>query len=103
MHRRRFMSAGIGALALASGGVPAGAFERTQSPRGGLSLYRGGDLAFGTTVTIQVLHDSEHEARLAMREAFDRIGAAEDSVRAGSQDRSLDEHLSRRQPGAYTE
>ena len=92
MQRRKFMSAGMGTLALASGLVPAFAVERGASPRTRLSLYRGADLAFGTTVTIQVLHDSEAEARRAMREAFEqarKIDRLMSIYREGSQVHAL--------------
>ena len=92
MHRRKFMSAGMGSLALASGIVPAFAIERGSSPHARLSLYRGADLVFGTTVAIQVLHDSEPEARRAIREAFEqarKIDRLMSIYREGSQVHAL--------------
>lgn len=76
MQRRKFLSTGVGALAAgafcfgrASAPAP-GAFERGPELAPGRRLFRGADLAFGTTVTIQLVHDSERDARLAIEDGF---------------------------------
>jgi len=72
MQRRKFMSAGFGMLAFASGAgwssVPAS--SRGDATLPGQRLYRAADLAFGTTVSIQVVHHNEREAREAIDAAF---------------------------------
>lgn len=76
MQRRKLLSAGLGALAAgacglcAGRGAVAGVIERSAELAAGRRLYRGADLAFGTTVTIQLVHDNEREARLAIEDAF---------------------------------
>ncbi|QDZ29312.1 FAD:protein FMN transferase [Noviherbaspirillum sp. UKPF54] len=74
MQRRKFLSAGIGALAAgafrSSRASAPGAFESGLELAPGRRLFRGADLAFGTTVTIQLVHDSERDARLAIEDAF---------------------------------
>ena len=78
MKRRTFMAGtlGLGALGLGlnlnlnlnsslstAPGRPAGLPARMQ-------LYSGADLAFGTTISIQVLHFDQHQAELAITEAI---------------------------------
>ncbi|MFC7517654.1 FAD:protein FMN transferase [Herbaspirillum sp. GCM10030257] len=74
MQRRRFMAAATGLLGLASIGWPGapvpGEIDQGAPLSSGRHLYRGADLAFGTTVTIQVVHDNEAAAQAAIREAF---------------------------------
>ncbi|KIF83104.1 FAD:protein FMN transferase [Noviherbaspirillum autotrophicum] len=76
MQRRKFLSAGFGALAAGAGAFcfgqasAPGAFEPGPELAPGRRLFRGADLAFGTTVTIQLVHDSERDARLAIEDAF---------------------------------
>lgn len=76
MQRRKFLSVGFGALAagassLCFGRAPAaGTLDRGAELAPGRRLYRGAELAFGTTVTIQLLHDDERDARLAIEDAF---------------------------------
>lgn len=63
----------MGALAGAVGlglAAPAG---RGSAPPAGLTLYRGAALAFGTTVSVSVLHHERRQAELAIDEA---LGAA---------------------------
>lgn len=82
MHRRKFMSAGAGLLAYAAG---AGWFGMPQSSnivdsdiqKIGQRLYRSADLAFGTTVTIQLVHDDERGAHAAIRDAFEQARAVD--------------------------
>lgn len=76
MRRRKFMTATLGALALAAGWTIAarpaapGAIERSDPLPTGQRLYRGADLAFGTTVSIQLLHTDEKLATRAIADAF---------------------------------
>lgn len=74
MQRRKFMAAATGLLGLSvfcwpHAPVP-GRMERGALAADGRRLYRGADLAFGTTVTIQLLHHDQSAARTALREAF---------------------------------
>lgn len=78
MHRRKFMSAGFGAL-LGAGGWTAfsngwqptlpGAEDSAGQPEN--RVYRGADLVFGTTVGIRLRHRDEKLAQLAIRAALD--------------------------------
>ncbi|WP_233575698.1 FAD:protein FMN transferase [Noviherbaspirillum saxi] len=75
------MSTGVGALALGAGALSmweAAAFvhaTRTDSLQTGKRLFNGADLAFGTTVSVQLLHHNEAVARKAIREALDTAQA----------------------------
>ncbi len=66
MKRRRFISSAIG-LGAASLGL---AWPRAADGAAELKPYSGADLAFGTTISIQVLHDDAHEATLAISDAL---------------------------------
>ncbi|WP_025916131.1 FAD:protein FMN transferase [Herminiimonas sp. CN] len=77
MRRRTLLSAslGMGALAgLASVGAVPGSPLTASLPvntaLAGLTLYSGSDLAFGTTVTIKVLHGDALSARAAIQDAL---------------------------------
>lgn len=74
MQRRTFMAAATGLLGLSAfcwpGAPVPGTVERGEAIASGRRLYRGADLAFGTTVTIQLVHDDEDRARAAIRDAF---------------------------------
>lgn len=75
------MAAATGLLSLssfcwASEPVP-GTMERGESLASGRRLYRGADLAFGTTVTIQLVHDNESAARAAIGAAFAQAHAVD--------------------------
>ncbi len=78
MRRRKFMAAsvGLGTAALAAGwkiidnhALP-GTVLRGSPGESGERLYRGFDLAFGTTISVQLLHDDERQANLAIEDAF---------------------------------
>ncbi|WP_225984627.1 FAD:protein FMN transferase [Noviherbaspirillum aerium] len=74
MQRRKFMAAATGLLGLSvfrwpHAPVP-GRLEQGAAAADGRRLYRGADLAFGTTVAIQLLHHDESAARTALGEAF---------------------------------
>lgn len=80
MQRRTLLSAslGLGALTgLASLGSTAGlkllAAPVHHEALAGLSLYSGSDLAFGTTVTIKVLHDDAVAAQAAIQDALKQV------------------------------
>lgn len=66
MLRRAFIAATFGSIAGA--GVPAGA---TWQGRG--QLHTGAALAFGTTVTVSVVHDDRRQAELAIGEALEAV------------------------------
>ncbi len=77
MRRRTFLSASLGSGLL--GGLSASSASRAptmaadQKVAGGLKPYSDSGLAFGTTVSIQVLHDSEAAAQAAIRAALQEV------------------------------
>jgi thiamine biosynthesis lipoprotein len=66
MRRRTFISGAIGALGL---GLSAAAGRGAAPPAGG-GLYRGAALAFGTTISVSLLHRDRRQAELAIGEAL---------------------------------
>ncbi|MBK4734018.1 FAD:protein FMN transferase [Noviherbaspirillum pedocola] len=71
MQRRRFMQTamGLGALALAAPLPRAGTLSRSELP-GGMRLYAGADLAFGTVIGVKLLHADGKIAERAIAEAL---------------------------------
>lgn len=78
MRHRKFTSAsvGFGAAAIAVGwkiidnhAAPGTVLRSGPSPLG-QCLYRGVDLAFDTSISVQLLHDDEKQANLAIEDAF---------------------------------
>lgn len=100
MRRRRFMAAsvGFGTAALAAGwkiidnhALP-GTVLRGGPGAAGERLYRGFDIAFGTTVSVQLVHDDERQANLAIEDAFaetKKVDALMSIHREGSQVHAL--------------
>ena len=78
MKRRKFMAAsvGFGTAAIAVGWkiidnyVAPGTVFRSDPRPFGQRLYRGVDLAFGTSISVQLLHNDEKQAKLAIEDAF---------------------------------
>lgn len=62
MLRRKFLAASIGTVAVALGGC---------APDG-RRLFTGAALAFGTTITVAVIHDDAREAEAAIADALDQ-------------------------------
>lgn len=87
MQRRKFMSAHLGAAALyATGGWQAAIACASATPR--LRLYSASDLAFGTTIRVQLLHDSAAQAQRAIDGALAaarKVDALMSVYRPGSQ------------------
>jgi thiamine biosynthesis lipoprotein len=110
MQRRRFMTAGIGAGASAAIGAAValprpqpGATVRGALLADGRRLYAGAALAFGTTMSVQVAHDNEREALLAIDAALAAAGAVDQLMtlhRDDSQVRQLNLHGVLAQPDA---
>lgn len=75
MRRRRLVSAslGLGALAGLAGMASVGSLPGSSRPGTGLALYSGSDLAFGTTVTIKVLHGDARSAQAAIQDALRQV------------------------------
>lgn len=80
MRRRTLISAsmGWGALAGAAGvhswvDAPAASAQAGGEPMAGLTLYSGSDTAFGTTVTIKLLHSNALQAQRAIEAAFLKV------------------------------
>lgn len=96
MRRRKFMAAsfGLGTAAIAAGwkiidnnALPGTVLRSDPCPLG-KRLYRGVDVAFGTTITVQLLHTDERQATLAIEDAFaeaKKIDALMSVYREGSQ------------------
>lgn len=72
MKRRTLLSASLGLGALGCLGA-AGAWLSTRSSQAELKPYSASALAFGTTVTIKVLHDDLHAAEKAVNDALHEI------------------------------
>lgn len=66
MLRRKFLTASLGSMVVAIGGCAPGAIER----RG--QLYTGAALAFGTTISVSVIHADARAAEAAIGEALDQ-------------------------------
>ena len=65
MLRRKFLAASLGTVAAAMGsGCAPGAIERSGQ------LFTGAALAFGTTVTVSVVHADARQAEAAIRDAL---------------------------------
>ena len=77
MRRRTFLSASLGSGLLvglsASSSRRAATIDAAHEAPGGLRPYSGAGLAFGTTVSIQVLHDDETAAQAAIRAALQEV------------------------------
>jgi thiamine biosynthesis lipoprotein len=67
MRRRTFIAASIGAVAGAVGAVVVGATGREGD------LHTGAALAFGTTVSVSVVHPDARQAELAIEDAFHEV------------------------------
>lgn len=76
MRRRTFITASLG-LGMTAGAMPgllaAQSRPITSKEDAGLRPYHGAALAFGTTVSVQVLHDDAEAAQQAIREALRRV------------------------------
>lgn len=70
MLRRTFIRTSLGTLAGVAGACLPGAMCRSASASGA-RLYRGAALAFGTTISVTLVHDDERQAELAIEDAFD--------------------------------
>ncbi len=96
MRRRKFMAAslGLGTAAIAAGWkiidnhAAPGTVLRSDPIHSGQRLYRGVDLAFGTSISVQLLHTDERQANLAIEDAFaeaKKIDSLMSVYRQGSQ------------------
>ena len=73
MRRRSFLIAGLGTALLAGSTLlqaPVATLTRRQFDHTALKLYTASDLAFGTTITIHILHRDQRSAELAIEDAF---------------------------------
>ena len=75
MKRRSFLVAGLGAALLPGSTLLApvtqtGSIIRRDLTGTAKRLYTASDLAFGTTITMHVLHHDQRDAELAMQDAF---------------------------------
>ena len=73
MRRRSFLIAGLGTALLSGSSLlhpPAATMTRRLFDHTALKLYTASDLAFGTTITMHVLHHDQRSAELAIEDAF---------------------------------
>ncbi|MDB5919230.1 MAG: thiamine biosynthesis protein ApbE [Massilia sp.] len=64
MLRRKFLAASLGTMAVGAG---IGTMQRSGQ------LFTGATLAFGTTVTVSLIHDDTAQAEAAIRDALDHV------------------------------
>jgi thiamine biosynthesis lipoprotein len=105
MRRRTFLSAslGLGAAGLGWNLLQPSAGRLARGPRNRLTMHAGADLAFGTVVSIKVLHQDARQAELGLADALAearKVDALMSIYRPGSQVHSLnrDGHLPRPDP-----
>lgn len=91
MRRRTLLSASLGLGSLAG---LAGVAARVDAPSG-LTPYAGSGLAFGTTVSIKVLHDDARVAQAAIQDALRQVKIV-DALMSVHQERSQVYQLNRR-------
>ena len=77
MQRRTLISAAVGGALISAAGwrlarpdTDVGQLRRSAPLPDGFHMYTGSDLAFGTTMSIQLLHDNRQQAELAIEDAF---------------------------------
>jgi thiamine biosynthesis lipoprotein len=92
MRRRTLLSASLGLGALAG---LARSLRADNYALAGLKLYSGSGLAFGTTVTIEVLHDDPLSAEAAIQDALREVRKI-DALMSLHQERSQVFQLNRR-------
>ena len=99
MQRRTFLCASIGMGALAAGSLLRG---HPTPPK--LQLHAAADLAFGTVVSIKVLHDDARQAELAMADALAearKVDALMSIYRPGSEVHTLNRDARLARPGPH--
>ncbi len=73
-RRRTILKAALGTAFVGAAGLGAGAlWLKPAHERAGLREFVAADLAFGTTVSLKLLHEDEAVARAAMRAALDAV------------------------------
>jgi len=96
MRRRTLLSASLGLGALLGAAPIVNSSTRLGAGAlGGLTLYSGSGLAFGTTVTIKVLHDDAQAADSAIQYALQQVRLV-DALMSLHQERSQIFQLNRR-------
>ena len=76
MQRRTFISSAVGlgaaglAMLLATPRPQPGQLTRSHDPAAHYPIYTGADLAFGTTIAVQVVHADQRQAELAIADAL---------------------------------
>ncbi len=96
MRRRTLLSASLGLGALLGAAPVVNSSARLGSGAlAGLTLYSGSGLAFGTTVTIKVLHDDAQAADAAIQYALQQVKLV-DALMSLHQERSQIFQLNRR-------
>ena len=107
MQRRTFLSAAMGlgtAGALGWGLLRPAAGEFARGPQAPLRMHAGADLAFGTEISVKVLHDDPHVAELAIADALAQartVDALMSIYRPGSQVHTLNRDGTLAQPSAH--
>lgn len=107
MHRRTFISAALGLGVLVTGAgwralqAPPGRIVRDAGVR---TAYTGADLAFGTVVSIRVVHEDQRQAELAIADALQearKVDALMSIYAPGSQVFQLNQHGRVEHPHAH--
>jgi len=107
MQRRTFLSAAMGlgtAGALGWGLLRPAAGELARGPRARLRMHAGADLAFGTEISVRVLHDDARVAELAIADALAQartVDALMSIYRPGSQVHTLNRDGCLAQPSPH--
>ena len=107
MQRRTFLSAAMGlgtAGALGWGLLRPAAGELARGPQARLRMHAGADLAFGTEISVKVLHDDQRVAELAIADALAQartVDALMSIYRPGSQVHTLNRDGALAQPNAH--
>ena len=109
MQRRTFLCAslGLGAAAAAAGGWTAlrpAAGRIVRAPAGALQMFAAADLAFGTVVSIKVLHHYARRAELALADALAearKVDRLMSIYRAGSEVYALNRDARLARPDAH--
>lgn len=107
MRRRTFLSAAMGlgtAGALGWGLLRPAAGGLARGPQARLRMHAGADLAFGTEISVKVLHDDAREAELAIADALAQartVDALMSIYRPGSQVHTLNRDGCLAQPSRH--
>lgn len=107
MQRRTVLGMAFGLGAAAAGGwslLQPAAGNLARGPDGPLRLHAAADLAFGTVVSVKVLHDDTRQAELALADALaeaKKVDALMSIYRPGSEVHTLNRDARLARPGMH--